>query len=172
MDYTINKLSITQEQFLNNLSNYLDKKLYFYGSVQRQNFFYESDINIAIFTDNISSTLIKFSNFLQIKKTDIKKFVWKLNKTNYVIHGYKYMYVDKENKFKFEFSIYNEKYKEDLLNEYKVKIYLPFYAIILLNIIKILYYKLEIISGKSYKYYKRFILSWMIWKEPDMFVVL
>jgi predicted nucleotidyltransferase len=52
MEYTKNKLPIKTHKFLNKLSNYLDTKLYFYGSVQRLDFFTnQSDIDILVDLD-------------------------------------------------------------------------------------------------------------------------
>ena len=66
METTKNKLSSYESDFFNKLSNYLDTKLYFYGSIQRDDYKPgHSDIDVDIFTDNIHSALIKIQNLLQ-----------------------------------------------------------------------------------------------------------
>jgi preprotein translocase subunit SecE len=78
MTKTKNKIPDSTNNFLNNLSEYLQTQLYFYGSVQRYDYFPgNSDIDIDIFTDNEKSTINKLSNFLQINKTEFKKIIWK-----------------------------------------------------------------------------------------------
>ena len=111
METTNNKLTSEQMKFFKKLSNYLDTKLYFYGSIQRDDYFTnDSDLDVAIFTDNTSSMLSKINNYFNIKKCEFKKFVWKLNITKNVVSGQKYMYTEPENNFKVEFCIYDEKY--------------------------------------------------------------
>ena len=129
------------KKFFKRLENYLDTDLYFYGSINRDDYVHDkSDIDIAIFTDNVSSMLSKINNFLNVKKYEFKKFVWKLNITKNMVNGHKYMYTEPENNFKAEFCVYDEKCKDDLLLEYHDKIQIPFHATILLIIIKIIYY--------------------------------
>jgi len=174
METTKNKLSSNEKIFFYRLSNYLDTKLYYFGSVQRGDYFpSSSDIDIDIFTDNENNTIIKLMNFLNVERKDFKRLVWTLNNHNkQLAHGYKLMYKNIENKFCVEFSIYNEKYKKQILYEHNDKQDLPFYATILLVIIKFLYYKLNIIPEEWYTNAKRFILSIMIFKKEDHFVVI
>jgi predicted nucleotidyltransferase len=174
METTKNKLTENEKIFFYRLSNYLETKLYYFGSVQRSDYFpSSSDIDIDIFTDNENNTIIKLMNFLNVERKDFKRFVWTLNNhNNKLAHGYKLMYKNIENKFCVEFSIYNEKYKKQILYEHNDKQDLPFYATILLVIIKFLYYKLNIIPAEWYTNAKRFILSKMIFKKDDHFVVI
>jgi len=173
METTKNKLPQDKQIFFDKLSNYLDLKLYFFGSIQRKDYFPKSsDIDVAIFTDSISSTIIKIQNYLNVKRSDFKKFVWRLNTTNEVVTGYKMMYKNLEKDIIAEFSIYDEKYKPFILNEYNLKKDLPFYATYLLIILKFLFYSLSIIPAEWYIAGKRFILTYIINKEEDNFVVL
>lgn len=168
METTNNNISYYATHFFNKLSNHLDTKLYFYGSVQRKDYFpEESDIDVAIFSDNISSTINKLQDFLQIKKENFKKFVWKLYITDKIVNGIKYIHIDEENDLKCEFCIYDEKFKNDLLIEYKDKINLPFYSIIMLKILKMIYYKFKLISLEWYRYFKRRIITYLSGKHFD-----
>ena len=64
MEYTKNKLPIKTQEYLNKMKEFLDTKLYFYGSVQRLDFFpNNSDIDICIFTDNTQTMIQKLSYY-------------------------------------------------------------------------------------------------------------
>ena len=173
METTRNKLTNQEKDFFFKLSNYLDTKLYFFGSIQRGDYFpSSSDIDVDIFTDNENSTIIKMMNYLNVERKNFKRFVWKINKTNHLAYGHKLMYKNKEQQFSVEFSIYNEKYKHAILYEHNDKKDLPLYATILLIIIKYLYYTLHILPSKWYINCKGIILSKLIFKKEDHFVVI
>jgi len=174
METTRNKLTQQEKNFFYKLSNYLDTKLYYFGSVQRGDYFpSSSDIDVDIFTHNEKSTIVQLMNFLNIERRDFKRFVWKLNNYNdKLAYGYKVMYQNEEDNFSVEFSIYNEKYKNQILYEHNDKKNIPFHATILLIIIKFLYYTLHILPKDWYTNSKKFILSTLIFKKNDDFVVI
>jgi predicted nucleotidyltransferase len=174
METVKNKLSTNEKLFFHKLSNYLDTQLYYFGSVQRNDYFpSSSDIDVDIFTENEDATILKLMNFLNVERNQFKRFVWSLNNNkNKLAHGYKLMYKNLEDNFSVEFSIYNEKYKQKILYEHNDKTDLPFYATILLIIIKFLYYTLHILPGPWYTNSKRFILSKLIFKKDDHFVII
>jgi predicted nucleotidyltransferase len=172
METTKNKLPENNQIFFEKLKNYLDTKIYFFGSIQRPDYLPKSsDIDVAIFTDNIKSTITQLQNFLNANPSDFKKFVWRLNSDNTLVKGYKIMYKEPENNFAAEISIYDEKYKHSILAEHNGKKDLPFYATWCLIIIKFLFYTLNIIPSELYIYLKRNILSKMIFKKEDDYVV-
>jgi hypothetical protein len=111
-------------------------------------------------------------NYLNVERNNFKKFVWKLNNTNKLAYGYKIMYKNEKNSFSVEFSIYNEKFKKHILYEHNDKKDIPLYATILLIIIKFLFYTLHIIPANWYIQSKRFILSKMLFKKDDHFVII
>ena len=174
METTRNKLSQEETIFFNKLSNYLDTKLYYFGSVQRGDYFpNSSDIDVDVFTEDENSTIIKLMNFLNVERNEFKRFVWKLNNNNdKLAYGYKLMYKNEMGKFSVEFSIYNDKYKQHILYEHNDKKDIPLHATVLLIIIKFLYYTLNIIPSKWYNETKKFILSTLIFKKDDHFVVI
>jgi predicted nucleotidyltransferase len=174
METTRNKLTPQEQIFFNKLSNYLDTKLYFFGSIQRGDYLpNSSDIDVDIFTENENSTITKLMNFLNVERNKFKKFVWKLNNfNNELVYGYKIMYKSAENKFSVEISIYNEKYKHKILYEHNDKKDIPLYATVLLIILKFLYYTLHIIPFSWYVKSKKFVLSKMLFKKDDHFVVI
>jgi len=173
METTENKLTPYQSIFFNKLRNYLDTKLYFYGSIQRKDYFPGlSDIDVDIFTSNENSIISKLISFLNVKRYQFKKIIWKLNDANNLVNGYKIMYIDPNGELTVEFSIYNEKYKNDVLKEHLSKKNLPIHATILLVILKFLYYKLKIISHDYYASTKKMVLSSFIGRKTDHFVKL
>ncbi len=175
METTINKLPEKVELFFKELSEYLDKKLLYYGSVQRKDYFEgKSDIDVDIFTDNENSTIVKLQYFLNLPKNKFKKVIWRLNHNNQVVYGHKVMYKSKSksNYFKVEFSIYDEKYKKGVLNEHLKKIVLPFYAIWLLTILKFIYYQMYFIDKNTFNYIKKKIMTLGIGLPDDDFIVL
>ena len=156
MEYTKNEMPTYAKQFFYKLGNYLDTKIYYYGSIQRNDYFpNSSDIDVDIFTDNKASCISKLQTFLGVKSYQFKNFVYKLHKTNKIVYGKKVNYQEPENNFHTEISIYDEKYKTEILAEHNSKMILPFYVSILLIILKYLYYNLQILSKDNYKYYKR-----------------
>ena len=81
MTKTKNKLPDKTNYFLTNLSDYLQTPLYFYGSIQRYDYYHgHSDIDIDIFTNNEKSTINTLSNYLQIDKKKFKKIIWQNDK--------------------------------------------------------------------------------------------
>ena len=155
METTKNELDTYSKNFFLKLGNYLDTQIYYFGSVQRDDYFPgKSDIDVDIFTDNIQSTIIKLQNFFGYEKYKFKKFVYKLHKTKKMVHGYKVKYEDNANNFLTEISIYDEKDKEYILTEHNSKAILPFYVLWLLIILKTFYYKLGILSEDIYTYFK------------------
>jgi predicted nucleotidyltransferase len=145
------------KDFFKRLENYLDTELYFYGSVNRPDYVHgKSDIDIGIFTDNEYSMLNKLQHFLHAKRNAFDKLVWKLNGT--MIYGYKIKcqdYID----LKCEIAIYNNEFKDIILEEQRQYNSIPFYISILLFILKTMYYTFPIISEKTYSAYKRFIFN-------------
>ena len=163
METTKNEMTSYAKAFFNRLSKYLDNKFYFYGSIQRNDYFpNSSDIDSDLFTDNEQSTILKLQNFLGVKKYQFRRFVYKLHKTNKIVRGHKIKYTDENNKFITEISIYNEKDKEDVLIEHNSKSNLPFYISFFLIILKTFYYKLGIISEHTYNYFKKIFMNFMI----------
>jgi len=163
METTKNELPPYAKQFFDKLGKYLDTKIYFYGSIQRDDYFpMSSDIDVDIFTDNESSTITKLQNFLGVKRYEFKKIVYRLHKTNKVVYGKKVTYTDPNNNFSTEISIYEEKYKYMVLEEHNSKMKLPFYISILLIILKSFYYNLGIISKEYYYYFKKLFMNYMV----------
>jgi hypothetical protein len=173
METTKNKLPDKVNAFFYKLSKYLDTKLMFYGSVQRSDYFPgSSDIDVDIFTDNVDSTIAKLQHFLNVKKKKFKKVVWRMSSTGKMVYGYKIMYENPDINLAAEFSIYEDKYKKQVLEMHLKKTIVPFYITIILYIIKKLYYDLHIINYDWYKYLKMKSLSFGLGMPEDQFLVL
>jgi hypothetical protein len=138
--------------YFQGLQNYLGKDLYFYGSIKRYDYFYNaSDIDITIITDNVHSTLSKLQNYLNIKKSKVQKLYQNFNKSSKpLVTGYKITYKDQEHNNKFDILIYDEKYRSIIMDNIDAINNLPLYMIIILIVIKVLYYTIGCISKKTY----------------------
>lgn len=167
-----NKLTLEESKLLNGLSDYLEIPLYYYGSIQRNDYVpSESDIDVAIFTDNEKSTLIKMQNYLNMDRHNFKRVLWKLKKNNTITYGYKIKY--NNNKMKIEFAIYNEKFKADIIEYQTSCINIPFYISFMLYILKLIYYKLHFLSLPVYSSLKRKIFSLVDGSgQEEQFIVL
>lgn len=171
METTKNDLPPNVKDFFYKLSEYLDTKMLYYGSVQRSDYVPgKSDIDVDIFTENEESIIYKMQHFLGVSKKDFKAIVWIIN--DQPTHGYKLMYKNPEEKIVAEFSIYNEKFKDLIIKEHTKKFVLPFYISIILSILKFFFYTVPIIPAKSYRETKRFLLTKGIGEELDKFMVL
>ena len=170
MEYTKNKLSPEIKKFYKKLSEHIDEKIYFYGSIQRMDYFPEnSDIDIHIFSENIHETINKLSHYLHInKKKDVQKIAVYLANTKNMIYGYKILYKCKKLNFNTEITVYNIKYKSATLQEDIAVINIPFLFGIVLYILKYLHYKLKILNKKQYQYYKcNLINNYLYFKFSD-----
>lgn len=156
MEYTKNKIPTDIQKFFNKLSKYIDEKIYFYGSVQRIDYFPEnSDIDIHIFTDNVHEMVNKVCHYLHIdKKVNATKLAIYLANAKTMVYGYKIQYKCRKLNFITEITIYNKKYKSMILEEDKAVTNMPFVLGVVIYILKYLYYKLHFLTGKQYKKYK------------------
>lgn len=147
--------------YFTNLQNYLDTKLYFYGSIKRYDYFEKgSDIDITVITDNVNSTISKLKNYLHTKKSDVKKIYQKFYENpNKVVVGYKIKYQDDEKDLNFDILIYDEKYRDVVVENIDAINNLPSYIIIFLVILKSIYYNLSLISKDYYLQLKNCIFT-------------
>jgi len=172
METTKNKLTQDESFFFNKLSNYLDTKLYFYGSIQRDDYIQKySDIDVDIFTNNEKDIIIKLEHFLDVKKEDFKKTLCIMDKTNKVVQGYKIKYIDDNKNINAEISIFNEKYKDIVLESQKVKFNISYVVCLLLLFIKILYYEFNIIPKNIFRKVKNYLIG-ITKKDKTNYIIL
>ena len=136
--------------FFNNLQNYLETELYFYGSIKRVDYVANSsDVDIIVITDNVKSMLSKIQTYLNVNKYNTQKIFQQYNVNDKgIITGYKIKY--NENDIEFDLLIYDEKYRNAVLQNVHDINNFPLYILVPLYILKILYYKLHFISKKIY----------------------
>lgn len=171
METTYNELPPKAKRFLNQLSDYLGVTLLYYGSIQRIDFFEgHSDVDIDVFTENEESTLNKMQHFMKHPAYKFKKVAWRLNDSKQMVYGHKTMYVDPQNEFKIEFSIYNERFKPNVLAEHIKKTVLPWYCTVILLILKTLHYKIGILPEGIFSYFKKKTLTFCIGEADAEFV--
>jgi hypothetical protein len=172
METTKNKMPPYAKDFFDRLKNYLNTKIYYYGSIQRIDYFPKSsDIDVDIFTDNETSTISKLQNFLGVNRYEFKTLVYRLHKTDKLIRGHKVLYKDKFNNFITEISIYNNKYKDDVLLEHSAKFDLPLYISFLLIVLKFLYYNTPILPKEIYLVLKNIVLDYMVEGKNVEFII-
>ena len=173
METTINELTPYERDFFTNLRNYIDKPIYFYGSIQREDYFPQlSDIDIDIFSYNEKDTILKLQNYLNLERSDIKQFVYKIDKTNVLVSGYKTLYTDKKNNLSLEIAVFNEKFKDAILTEHKSKFNMPCYITSILILLKILHYKLSILPVFYYSKFKKILTNTLFDGNKSEFVVV
>jgi hypothetical protein len=172
METTKNELPKNVKDFFYKLSDYLDTKLLYFGSVQRSDYVPgKSDIDVDVFTENEYSLMNKMQHYLHVSKNDFKKVAWILD--DVPIYGYKLKYKNKKDNIYAEFSIYNEKFKELVINEHKSKFVLPFYITMILCVLKFFYYQIPLLSKQTFSDIKRFTLNTAIGSDSDTrFLVL
>jgi tRNA nucleotidyltransferase (CCA-adding enzyme) len=164
-------LTKKEKSYFHKLSYYLDTKLYYYGSVTRDDYVpNKSDIDMAIFTDNEHSTMSKLQHFLHAKRNAFDKIAWKLN--GQLIYGYKIKCM-KYSGINCEIAIYNNEFKSVLIEEYNKPLKNQTLLIyVLLNVLKILYYQIPLLPTNTFLICKRYILNDMIGKKENVFYLL
>ena len=149
--------------FLKNLQDYIGEELLFFGSIKRCDFMQEnSDIDIAIISENKESVLKKLQHYLNLHDNKIRKIIQKIPNKNSVMYGYKTNYDNDQLDLSLEIIIYDNKYKEDILNHIHKINNIPFYILLPIIIVKLLYYKLNIIPKDVLKMVKITLLKFYL----------
>lgn len=168
METTRNELPYKLKHFLDKLKNDLDTQFYYYGSIQRNDYIAgKSDIDICIFTDNETSMITRMAHFLRVQKSEFKKII--IINDDDTIYGHKIKYIttelnSKNEPFICEFVIYDRKFKYGLMEFYHKINNVPAFILILLYILKQMFYIFPIISKKRYKKIKNYIFAKMYLK--------
>lgn len=166
MDDIKNRLTEYKYNFLSNMKEYLETEFIFYGSIKRLDYLEKnSDIDIAILTDNPSSMLAKIKNYLNIKNTKIRKIYQTFNNQPSLINGYKFTYKDDEHNWGFDVVIYDEIYRDIIIKDIYCINNLSLITTVILYILKILYYKLHVISQSKFLETKAKIFSLVLNKQ-------
>lgn len=170
METTKNKLSPYASMFFNRLSNYLETTLYFYGSIQRNDYIPDkSDIDVDVFSENINSTMTKMQNLLGVEKYKFKKFIYKID--NKIVIGHKISIKEPEHHFRCEISIFDVKFKQLVLYEHTRKFKLPILTSIGIQILKFLYYQLGLIPVNYFKIIKEYLMNSAFDKKAEFLII-
>jgi len=98
LENTYNDLTPAEKEFFTRMQMYLQTKVYFYGSINRPDYYSgNSDIDVFIFSNNIPSTLSRLEQFLHISSNEIEKIFRVIDKHEPVL-GYKISYTKKGTK--------------------------------------------------------------------------
>jgi predicted nucleotidyltransferase len=162
------RLGIEKYNFLQSLEYYIENELIFFGSIKRIDFFKEnSDIDIAIISDNVPSTIKKLQTFLNLDDNKMRTMLQKIPNKNTIIQGYKTNYSNENIGLDIEVIIYDSKYKNDVLTHINNINNFPLYITIPLIILKCFFYKLNIISSDFFKYLKTSLMHKYLKQDLD-----
>jgi hypothetical protein len=160
METTNNKMNENQIQFFDEIKRKLNCPFYFFGSIQRNDYFPNySDIDVCLFSDNVNSLIIGLCTCLSISKNDCKKFLYKIKNKNRIVYGHKIYYKNQDKSIMVEFTIYDEIYKKDVLFENRRKTNLSYLSLFFLILLKHFYYYYSLIPKKIFHYFKKCILN-------------
>lgn len=153
-------LTIQQSNFLTKLRSYLPEKIYFYGSILRDDFLPGiSDIDVLYFSkENLQSSvhrlyklLTKDSNYTRIQ---MLHFLYHSSETKKVISGYKLKYTNVDNGVIIEVSMYDDENKELIMKEQIRKARIPYFIVYALLILKIMAYKYRVLPEDTFRWIK------------------
>ena len=161
------KLTKQQIDFLEEIQHYIDCQFYYYGSIDRIDYFPgKSDIDIDIFTPNLYSTMFKLRQFLLIPETGIKGIKWRTRRpivATFHCHKIKF----ENSNVKLELNIYDEQYKNTLLQVRELKRQIPLLVLMLVYPIKVVYYNTDLISNSNIAVFKKFVMGQLLDMEDD-----
>lgn len=159
-----NKLTVIQQNFFKSFRKYIEQPLYFIGSIHRIDYFPgKSDLDIEVFTDNENSLLHKIITFLEIEEFIPRILVFESH--DKLISSYKITYNKKLSTdiIKFDLLIYNIASKSCVIKDKLTDIRQPMIIVLILLIIKFLYYYTYLIDHSFYIWIKE---QFMIINNP------
>ena len=160
MEIPKHPLTIKQSNFLNKLRSYLPEKIYFYGSILRDDFLPGiSDIDVLYFSkENLQSSVHKLYNLLtqdsSATRIQMLHFLYHSSETKKVISGYKIKYTNVDNGVIIELSMYDDENKELIMKEQLQKARIPLFIVYALLILKILAYKYRVLPEDTFRLIK------------------
>ncbi len=158
ISHVAHKLTPEQLIFFLKLTNILNGRLQFFGSIARKDFTIgKSDVDVQIFSENSQSDLLILSHFLQENGVDfISRFVKFKPNQLYTISGFKYTI---KNPFKTDILVFDANNEDILTMQYKRAIVIPFVYLVLLKILKTCL-KINLISQETFVSLKRKIWNY------------
>jgi len=149
----INKFSENTKFFVKSLEEFTNHKIYYFGSSTRIDYIQGCDIDMAMFSDNITSLMVHIIGFLNIGN-DFKRIVHKHNNT--IVNGHKLIY--KKEDIDIELVIYDNKFKNIMLIFYEKISNFPFMLTISLLFLKYLT-KFNLLNQTTYYKIKVFLMQ-------------
>lgn len=165
------KIGQDKYEFFKKLQSYLDTKLYFYGSVNRFDYFNgSSDLDIAVITDDVNGLIFKLQTYLHLKKSEVKQIYQSFHvKPPKLIKGYKVKYENNHKNLSFDILVYDEKYRKIVINNLNESNSIPFYIVFLLLIIKSFYYNMGIIGKETYLHLKHWMFHMYLTRSFSLY---
>ncbi len=160
METPKHSLTNQQSKLLSKIRTVLPEKLYFYGSILRDDFLPGiSDVDILYFSkENLKKTVDELYRFLlqDTNKTRLQKlhFLYHSTETKKVISGYKIKYTSIDSGVVIEISFYEFPYKEMIIKEQLRKADIPFYVVYSMLILKVLAYRYRILPENLFRWIK------------------
>jgi len=145
------KFSENTRYFLKNLEESTNHKIYYFGSSRRLDYIQGCDIDIAMFTDNVPSLITQINGLLNIGN-EFKNIVHMEN--TIVVNGHKLIY--KKNDIDIELVIYDNKFKNIMLDFYEKSANMPLIISVFLLILKYLN-NYNLLNKKTYYKIKKFL---------------
>ena len=158
MESTRNPLPPILRQYFADLKQYINLPIYFYGSIQREDYYqHESDIDIDVFTENMATTLVQLQHFFKVSRKKFHPFVTRFASTTHVAFGYKlnYIFTRPGHSYPIEIAVYNKNDETAVRSDQNKKANIPKRIAWLLIVIKYLYYKLGIMPKSTFVYLKK-----------------
>jgi hypothetical protein len=155
------KLPVYTITLLQNLESYLETRLYFYGSVQRNDFIQNnSDIDIDVFTEDKENMALNAYAFLSMSGiVSETKCLYMLQKNSIIVEGIKINYKHFTKPIQIELSIYNVQDQPNINNYHTSKINIPLHIRTPLYILKYAYYNWYIIPKWMFKACKELLIN-------------
>lgn len=153
-------LTIQQSSFLAKLRSYLPEKIYFYGSILRDDFLPGiSDIDVLYFSkENLQTAVHKLYRLLtqdsNATRIQMLHFLYHSSETKKVISGYKIKYTNVDNGIIIEMSMYDDENKELIIKEQLQKARIPYFIVYAMLILKILAYKYRVLPEDTFRWIK------------------
>tara|TARA_Y100000816_G_scaffold72843_1_gene48958 strand:+ start:19313 stop:19864 length:552 start_codon:yes stop_codon:yes gene_type:complete len=153
-------LTIQQSSFLTKLRSYLPEKIYFYGSILRDDFLPGiSDIDVLYFSkENLQTAVHKLYRLLtqdsNATRIQMLHFLYHSSETKKVISGYKIKYTNVDNGIIIEISMYDDENKELIIQEQLQKARIPYFIVYAMLILKILAYKYRVLPEDTFRWIK------------------
>ena len=165
------KLTRQQIDFIEQLQQYCNCEMQFYGSIERIDYFPQfSDIDIDVFTPNVNSTLFKLRQFLSTEEDKVQNVVWSTTKPTF--SKFRCKKIKFQNDFiKLEIGVYDIKYKKKLIKVREYKKQIPFYALVFLYFVKFIYYNMNLLSYHQLARFKKFMMGDVLGMADDYNVI-